>query len=95
MKTINDNLSLTVINDGDGSQCGYSYKLRLAAFAGTDEGYRATAALSMVRAANNWMVSRGYQGETALVMLAQAYEVMDYYVEHLTDQYQPHETGAA
>ena len=48
--TINDNLSLTVINDNDGSQCGESYKGRCHIFQNMDRRYRARAALRMVEA---------------------------------------------
>lgn len=96
MDTINDNLSLTVINDGDGSQCGFNYRMRCAIFSvKTNEAACANAALRMVQSADAWMKKRGHKGETALVMLAQAYEVMDYYIDHLADQYNEHDTGAA
>lgn len=87
MDTINDNLSLTVINDGDGSQCGFSYQARCAIFKPSKlklHGVDAQAALRMVRQADSWMGSRGYQRENAATLLIQAAMVAEYYAEHVT-----------
>jgi len=87
MDTINDNLSLTVINDGDGSQCGYSYKERLTVFensASNFERHKAIHALRMVNTADDWMRSRNYEGANAAELLDQAAKVAEYYAEHVT-----------
>lgn len=86
MDTINDNLSLTVINDGDGSQCGASYKTRCQAFLeNTAPEVRSQLAKFWVAKADEWMVSRGYQSENATIQLIQACEVAEYYAEHVCD----------
>lgn len=84
LDTATDNLSLTVINDGQGEQCGYSYDARCAIFIkGTSEPDLALAALRMVNRANEWMKKRGYAGADALLLLNQAWRVVEYYSEHV------------
>ena len=85
MDTINDNLSLTVINDGDGSQCGATYKERCEFFSGEwTQALLSIKALAWVRAANQWMMQRDYEGVCAAVLLEQAAKVTEYYAEHVT-----------
>lgn len=83
--TINDNLSLTVINDNDGSQCGASYKERCDTFKNATPGLQSIRALAMVRMANQWMIARGYEGVNSQELLDQAAKVAEYYSEHVKE----------
>lgn len=83
--TINDNLSLTVINDNDGAQCGESYKNRCYVFQRTGPACQSSRALAMVRRANEWMMDRGYQGASSIELLDQAKKVCEYYQEHVKE----------
>lgn len=86
MDTINDNLSLTVINDGDGKQCGYDYRIRCIIFgAHVSAVNQARDALRMVIRADDWMHNRGYQRCSAFELLDQAAKVVEYYAEHVKD----------
>lgn len=81
-----DNLSLTVINDGDGSQCGSSYKSRCEAFRlNVLPATRQEFAQAWVNAANAWMMRRGYAGADSTTLLLQACAVAEYYAEHVTE----------
>lgn len=86
MDTMNNNLSLTVINDGEGTQCGFSYKGRCAILSSGTEESRARAALQMVTWSNRWMIKRGHDGEGAAGMLVQAAKVLEYYADHFDDE---------
>lgn len=85
--TINDNLSLTVINDNLGDQCGVTYKERCAVFLNEEwpEGEKAAYVLEWVIAANTWMIVRGYESATMLEIFDQAAKVSQYYIEHITE----------
>jgi len=85
--TINDNLSLTVINDNAGDQCGVSYKERCEVFLSDDlpEGEKAAHVLDWVISANTWMIIRGYESVTMLDIFDQAAKVSEYYVDHVTE----------
>ena len=79
--TITD-ITLSVINDGDGSQCGFSYDDRCDAIKRADD--------SVFRAAC-WQY--GTRGRSALELppasrdeiLAAASAVRDYYIEHVAE----------
>ena len=84
--TINDNLSLTVINDNAGDQCGFSYKERCNIFAQHFSAVtHANKALQMVNKANLWMTQQGYESASAAELLDQAAKVTEYYIEHVKE----------
>lgn len=85
--TINDNLSLTVINDNAGDQCGASYKERCELFLNDElpEGEKAAHVLGWVIAANTWMVVRGYESAAMPEFFDQAAKVTDYYSDHVRE----------
>ncbi len=79
---IND-LVLTVINDGNGSQCGFSYHDRLAAVRGEtlDEEL-------FVAAATNYNAQRvliDCEPATRSEILEAAKELLAYYIEHAAE----------
>lgn len=83
--TVENNLSMMVENDGNGDQCGMSYKLRCDAVRTYNPERFARACLLMVTQCNAWMVSRGYQSVTARELLEQAIIVQDDLVSHIAD----------
>ena len=85
--TINDNLSLTVINDNLGDQCGTTYKERCELFLDDDlpEGEKAAQVLDWVISANTWMIIRGYESATMLELFDQAAKVTEYYSDHVKE----------
>lgn len=83
--TITDNLELTVVNDGDGTQCGADYKHRCAVFKLFTPRAKAKEALRWVSEANSWMVVRGYETASAAELLYQAAKVVAYYEEHVKE----------
>lgn len=75
-----NDISLIVINDGDGSQCGMTYPQRCAAAHFGIAEFRAAC-----QKANNWRVKHECESATKADILAAASEVQEYYRNHLAE----------
>lgn len=78
-----EHLFLVVQNDGDGSQCGESYKARCR-FAILKDGH-STRWLQMARSANQWLRLRDYETASAIEELKAAAEIAEYYEQHVKE----------
>lgn len=93
MTTESHELALCIINDGDGSQCGYSYMERTLAAARGTEHARVTAGqwVDMAKRMVRWY-EREFGGPddegrifSATDILLAAIEVAEYYQEHVKE----------
>lgn len=76
------NITLIVINDGNGDQCGYSYAKRLGVMK-LKPYAQAAHWLNMVRHTSNWLKEKGENYNLSVTeMYTIAAEIAEYYAQH-------------
>ena len=75
---------MIVINDGSGSQCGYTYEQRLD-IAKRNNSFEITRYLFMARKAYLSLVDKGQHLNDPRKLLVSALEIYDYYQQHIKE----------